>query len=442
MNKKQLVSSISKWLAISRIVTSIFMVGAFIIYIFIDYYVSFKVNREIDAYIKETGVTAQKIGMTLPIGYKIASETLLDTDLVDAVIDDTGKNIWAADSSGVIHLIDIERKEIVRSVGEGSLSSPNGIFWDGNHLSVVDYPDKILFMTPTGEITKIVTVGEGEFQLLKVVKGVNQKLYILGRVKNTEGIWTIAADNDQPRLWFSVSGQLDIYSKGDYLYSTGSLVSDRPLAKISTYGINEFSSVDTGRLWALPHWDQGFVGIDVDQRQNISLLDKTGNIFLLSEEGYVLSEYRPEGTQLGTPKALLSNPEGDLYVIYDKGISHLQILPVGQWINEGIRLMGLGEYVQAVTIWNQVLKAEPYSFAARCHLAESYYQHGDYIQAAREFKLVGDERRLNEAVGEYSMILRRKNLAAPSLAFLILWFVTVVINLVWKGVKSYLDYET
>lgn len=176
-----------------------------------------------------------------------------------------------------------------------------------------------------------------------------------------------------------------------FLYLTSSDVTVHPITKLNTQGTDILKYEDDNypdgdqshKLKVSKPIESTFVDVGVKEDNVYAALDtKMGRIFVYDQEGSLLYAFGGTGGQEGTfyaPSAI--DMFGGTILVTDNFYGTLTVFTrteFGKAVDNATNLMLKGEYDQAKTLWNEVLRLCPNYQAANVNLARVEIQNKEY----------------------------------------------------------------
>lgn len=390
--------------------------------------------------------------------YKMPTASAEDIHLAD------DGSLYIADT-GNGRIVITKDGEFVKSVGEGILQGPSGVYVSENQIYVADaLAEKVFIFDAEGNVVKEISKPESPlygkksaFIPKKVTVDQRGNIYVVsegstnGLVQlNNKGEFTGYFASNMTNTSFKMILQRTLYGesgKSKLMKNvppspTNLAIDSNGLIYTATKGL----SSDTVKKFNVSGKNILSGKIEVASTDVVDIeVDQYGNIFTIGEDGVVL-EYDSFGNLLfifggkdkgdervgltKSPAAIEIGKDGTLYLL-DKEKNVVQLLEPTAFANEvhkGIVLYKEGLYVESEEIWNNVLKMNSSFILSYQAIAKSYFKRGLNEEALDTFKLAEDKAGYSEAFWEIRNQWLQANLG-------IVLIVLFILYILWKIIK-------
>lgn len=183
----------------------------------------------------------------------------------------------------------------------------------------------------------------------------------------------------------------------------------------------------------------------IDTDGTLSVLDSAkGRVFQYDSNGYLMGAFGGKGKQLGTfTEAVSIETWGDfLYVLDAKecSVTRFSLTAYGTAYRQAIKLYNDGEYIQAKTYWQEVLRQNRFSEPACVGMGKALYAEGDIGGSLSYLRQSQDRYQYSLVFGRFRMEFVRANFSAlVAGAAAVTAAVLVLRKLKWLGLGKYLD---
>ena len=160
--------------------------------------------------------------------------------------------------------------------------------------------------------------------------------------------------------------------------------------------------------------DSSIVDVHADADGIITLLDQTrGRLFQYDGDCNLLFVFGSSGYQQGSFCAPSSVEKlDDSYLVLDKTkgtVTVLSYTPYAKQVKEAVMLYNAGKYIEAVSLWKDILKENSNLSLAYKGIGKARLQQGDYAQAMQDLRRGNDRQAYSSALQEYRKEFLRRN---------------------------------
>jgi DNA-binding beta-propeller fold protein YncE len=350
---------------------------------------------------------------------------------------DSEDNIYVADTGNKRIVVIDKNQNIKKILGEEILGEPTGVFVDNEgFIYVADFGKKLVFkFNQEGKVVKEFNkptaplFGKGNpYKPLKVAVDKRGNLYIVGE-GTTNGLIQLSPQGDFLGYFGTNDSKFDLRIMFQEMVLTkvqqSKLVSNVPPSVTNT-------TIDSlGLIYTVTQGDKGksVKQLDIsgtnmfpedmsfDPLFNDIFVDLAGNIFVISQKGYVY-EYDSEGNLIFRfggiddgklreglfvdPSGIVVNSKGNIY-ISDKERNNIQIFQPTEFTNnihEALSLYKEGYYVKSQEPWERVLEMNNLFDLAHIGLGEANYKRQLYQKALEEYKISNYKKGYSDAYWE------------------------------------------
>ncbi|MBR7133735.1 MAG: DUF1282 family protein [Clostridia bacterium] len=228
-----------------------------------------------------------------------------------------------------------------------------------------------------------------------------------------------------------------------FMYVTSKSNDIPPISRLNSQGTNVLRSAGEA-----PSGDGWYTGgtatnkslfIDIAARDDgtyFALDNNKGRVFTYSKSGELLYAFGAIGSQKGTvysPIALSLMEDRVIVADYSTGdITVYSQTNFGKQIDEAQRFYSSGDYDKAYTLWEEVSDSCPNYYPATIAKAKIMLSRGNYTDAMKRLKALGETKYYSEAFKEYRSATVRR-LFYPLILAVIIAAVVVVL---WKKLKN------
>ncbi len=371
--------------------------------------------------------------------------------------------------------------ELLRTVGQGTLKRPNGVFVDDEGTIYVADPTlfEVLVFSADGELVRRISrpqsplmSAKSPFVPLKVVVDLQKNMYILseGNVdgmiqldENGEFLGYFGANTSVASFiktlqnLFYTEDMMNLFvrnippsmsnlaiDKDGLVYATTKGDTAEPLKKINIAGKNLFPDHLT-YLFDEPS-TLSLESVTVDQYGNVfTVSGETGLIFLLDSLGDIVGifgarSYLPGEMGISmNPVGIAVNSQQTVYLA-DKGLGTIQVYaptPYMRLIFSGLDLYRQGKYLEAEPIWQQVRNRNTSIALTNRALGLARLKEEDYAAALDYFHLANDKAHYADAFWELrqAFIMRHSTTAIALAAALVL--LRTILNIIGKKTRAF-----
>jgi len=356
--------------------------------------------------------------------------------------------MYIADSeNGRILVADLEGN-LIRTVGEGILSVPRGIFVTNDHrLYVADEWERLVFVfDETGEF--VTYYGRPDHPLFgdnapfipqKVVVDNRGNIFVISQ-GNTNGIIQLSQANNGEFLGYFGVNRARITLLGmfrDLIFNEEQRQQLFPIVPATTTNMDIDSR---GLIHTVTEGD----GLEMLEKLNMAgndmlgptlsfenptdvLVGPYGNIFVATASGFII-EYTSEGQVLfifggqdngdqrvglfHTVSAIALDSQHRLYVL-DRQMNEIQIFERTEFaktVHEALIYYQDGLYLQSMEPWQRVLEMNSLFDFAQVGIGEAMFQYHDYEGALRAFRSGLNRQGYSQAFWEIRNVWLRQNL--------------------------------
>lgn len=208
----------------------------------------------------------------------------------------------------------------------------------------------------------------------------------------------------------------------DFIYATAAATENNSnmIVKLNPLGINVLNTPLQMRLVS------SFADVSVDADGILTLADtKTGMIYQNNKTGMLMFAFGGIGDQLGLfkrPAAVIEVNE-KIYVLDSEknDITKFELTAFGAKVREAINLYNVGQYLESIEPWMEVIKLNANYLLAYTGIGKAYYQIEQYKDAMYYYKLANDKKNYSDAFKEYSLFVMRDNFARIVIIVLVLF---------------------
>lgn len=381
----------------------------------------------------------------------------------DMYLEENG-TLYIADT-GNSRILILENEQ-TRSIGQGILNKPTGVFVttdkiyvadsenkkvyifdkQGNVIQEISRPTEPLFGKNTQFIPKKVTVDK-RGNIYVVSEGSTNGVVQL----NNQGKFTGYFASNRTETSFKMILQRLIFTDNqkDQLFKTAPpspsniAIDEKGLVYTITYGlesdpIKKFnvsgSNILAGKV---DIYNTMSIDVEVNNKGNIYTLSDQGLIYEYDSYGNLLFAFGGQSKNgdinglVKSPSALSVSNDGKLLVL-DKERNMIQVYQSTEFANEvhtGVELYKEGLYLESEENWNNILKMNSSFILSYQALAKSYFKQGLNTQALETFKLAEDKEGYSQAFWEIRNGWLQKYLAG-------IVIVLIVLSIVWMIIKK------
>ncbi|MFC5652577.1 hypothetical protein ACFPYJ_26355 [Paenibacillus solisilvae] len=400
-------------------------------------------------------------------GYELESGPFKDPEGIFVAPDDS---MYVADAGNnrVVHLN--RNREVLGIIGDaegdGALSEPKGVFVkpdgtayvaDTKNQRIAVFNDKGKFIKAYGAPKSPLLGANFTYSPSKLI--VDKRNYMLVVSEgNTQGLLQIDANgdfkgyfganhigfnwmrlfvklvaSDEQKNQLAVQKPMEFSSltqdDDGFVYTTTLATETNQIKRLSPVGVDTLNPSATkygSRFEMGPFEVASFIGITVSPEGFITALDlQSSKIFQYDKLGNFLFAFGGMGEQNGlfkTPSSLSQLKDG-VIVVVDKGRNRLDFFrttPFANLVHQASSLYVEGQYEEAQSMWQDVLKQNANFTMAYQAIGKSLYKAENYEEAMHYFKLAKSKGDYSTAFREYRKEYTRAHFVWIALAFILL----------------------
>lgn len=390
----------------------------------------------------------------------------LDIDTLVAPTDiyiDTGDNLYILDAgnSRVLKLLpDGTLDKEIKFAGDDKLNNPNGIYVNADgDIYIADTDNGRVLVTDENGLRKNILVQPDSelydkdypFRPMKVEVDDLGQIYVINRLdyhgftildENNEFkgylgatrlapnvldniIYLFASESQKEKLGRRtppIHTNFTISTDGS-IYTTTGNTDTAQFKKFSAVGNNFYPKQDSFgdsssdyimQEFGKEKTDPNFVDVCVDEQGIVTLLDNaSGRIYQYDSEGIMLDAFAGTGNWAGrfiNAVALDNDSRGNLYVL-DENLCTVQVFSPTKFIKtiqEALGLYGNGKYIEAMDLWEKILKIDSAYPVAHIGMGKAELKQGDYQKSMDDYRQAGDKYGYSAAFKGYRKIIVQK----------------------------------
>ncbi len=383
----------------------------------------------------------------------------------DIFFDDASGKLYIADA-GNARIVVVDGTRPLRSIGEGVLSNPMGVYVapDG-HLYVADYGLKqVVVFDAAGKLIRQIGRPQepiygkkNDFAPKKVAVDKRGNIYVISE-GSINGVVQLASDGrflgyvgaNSTRLSLKALIRRLVFTEGQraqlfrsippsptsivldrqgLLYTVTNGLQDQGIKKLNVVGKNILPS----RSWVSPK----LVDLDVDQNGIIYTVDSNGWIDVYDSYGHLLFDFGGNDSRheragfVKNPSAIDVTASGQTLYVADRDrnvISRYRITPFAAKVFEGVELYRQGQYVQSEPVWRDILRMNSFFILSYQALAKAYYKRDLDQQALDSFRLAEDKEGYSDAFWNIRNEWLQENMGRLIAVLAGLWFLRVAVR--------------
>ena len=378
--------------------------------------------------------------------------------------------VYVADTQGG-RILRLNRNwEVVAEYGQGTLTSPTGLWVDeAGTIYVADAGSKtVVILDQLGNlVAQYGRPGEplfgksNEFLPRKIAVDARQNLYIVSEgstdglvMMNTDGHFigyfganpaTMSLKMILQRI-FLTEEQLAQFIKNEAASPSNVTIDPQSMVFTVTAGTDPSRSIRRftvagQNIFPNIRGSSTFRDLHASENGLVTAVDADGRIYEYDLTGMLLFVFgaKDQGDQrLG----LLSNPTaieryGDVIYVLDKdknAVVLYQATAFAQMVHQGVRLYVEGYYTEAQPYFEQVLRYNGSFIMAYQAIADAYFKQGDYARALTNYRYAEDRSGYSDAFWELRNVLLQRYLGT---ALLILLGLSLAQNIVRRLDRRY-----
>ena len=367
--------------------------------------------------------------------------------------------IYVADTGGRRIVVMDRTTGSVEFVGEGLLSSPTGVFADGEgRIFVADSGlEKVALFSPDGDVLrwyerpdspifgkttnfkprKVLTdkggnlyiVGEGSFDGIIQLGKKGEFLGYFGVNRTNVSLLEVLQDiffteeqkaklfNRIPKTFHNIA----IDNKG-MIYSITQSIKGDAVKKHNVSGENIL--FESGNMMD----EENFVDIAVGRYGQIYAVSETGLIYEYDSAGSLIFSFggraiSTERNGLFTVASGIAVDENDFVYVLDRERGMVQVFyptAFAGMMHRAVDLFEKGEYSESHRIWQEILRLSGISQIAHDGIGKGYFQAGNYEAAAKHFKIAQNRADYSEAYWEIRNLWLQENLGYILIALVLI----------------------
>ncbi len=376
------------------------------------------------------------------------------------------------DQDGTLYIADTKNSRILiiannesRSIGEGILTEPKGVYVKDSKVYVADSGNgKVHLFDKEGKLLQEFgkpdspLFGKNEkFLPKKIAVDRKENLYVVlesapngvALLNNQGEFFSYFASNRtntsakmiMQRMFYTQKQKSQLLKnlppsvtnvcldESGLLYTVTMDQRNNPLKKFNISGKNLLEN-------KLHYYNTSFIDLDVNDKGNIYAIDNYGAIFEYDSFGnllFIFGGYSHEDERVGlinSPSAIDVTDDGYIYAL-DKQKSIIQIYKSTSFADEvhtGVNLYKDGFYTKGQVVWEDVLKMNNQFILSYQALAKAYFKNGETQKALEAFELAEDRTGYSQAFWEVRNDWLQKNLGIFILLFLLLSLVWMIVG--------------
>ena len=217
---------------------------------------------------------------------------------------------------------------------------------------------------------------------------------------------------------------------GVNVYGAGLLARDAPFGELEKPGQRAVAGASPV---SLELDESSFVDITVDEFGIVTVIDSgNGRVYQYDQSRRLLAVFGGLGDgaeQFQLPESIAVDSEGRIYVADKARNTVSRLIPTRfiQLVHEASELYFDGQYQEAVTLWQSVLKLDARYEVAHVGLGKAHLRQEEYESAMTEFRLASDRLGYSKAFSEHrhGWLTRNFGLLTLGLAFLLTAVITL-----------------
>lgn len=411
-----------------------------------------------------------------PNGRSVRTQTafepveMLTYDLTDP------EDVFVDDNTGIMYIADTGKSRILmikgdstKVIGEGTLTSPSGIFVNSQgNIYVADYGKKKIFIFDSngkllkeiGKPTEPIYGTKNDFVPKKLAVDNRNNIYVIsegsinGVVQfNNEGKFAGYIGSNKTDLSFKMILQRLVFTDAQksQLFKvtppspTSISIDNQGLVHTVTNGLKSegIKKLNISGSNILPTDMPQFstlVDIDVDKNGNIYTICSDGWLDVYDSFGNLLFSFGGKDSQyermgmFKNPVAIDVTDKGYLYVVdkEKKAIFSFKSTEFADKVIKGVNLYKDGLYVQSQNTWQDILKMNSSFILSYKALANAYFKQQNYEIALKDYKLAEDKKGYSDAYWQIRNYWIQNNI----LTILLVVIILLVLNFIIKKIDK------